>query len=726
MTEVLFVRLDEYLTETASLQAQISAIAPIDDPNIIGLAALPAATGILVETANGTPNTFTQRSIVGTANQITVTNGSGVAGNPTLSLPTALTFTGFTITGGTFATPTLNTPIIAIGTPTAAGELGYGASINFGDGTANHGLTANDLVQTLTNKTITSPTITGATITGGTVSSLGTPIAVGDGGTGHSTLTAHFLLVGNGTGGVNLISTSVGSGGLALISQGVADPIYAQLGNGGLQNSSVTIGSTSVALGATAATISGLTLVAPALGTPASGIATNLTGTASGLTAGNVTTNANLTGDVTSIGNATTLASVASAGTTGSSTAIPVITINAKGLTTSITTAAVVAPAGTLTGTTLASNVTASSLTSVGTLAGLTVTGSFTATGLVTNADLANSTISGIALGANLATLTFGTHLANGGSSYNGSTGITITSDATPLSVNSTIMARDGSGQVAAAIFTGSLIGHASLDLALTGGTMSGAIAMGTNAITGLTTLASAGAMTFQSNGSTFAGNISTGQQWLLGGTAITPSTGVILTVSGATTSPPATGVSVNPVAEFLNVDGTPARIYLRNFGTGGQPAVNYFTARGTSAAPTATQSGDFLASNFGIGYATSGGAGYVTGAGGGFGVAATENYTSTSAGSKVVIFATPTGGASAGQVAFFFGSGGLGLNTNNDPGAGLIYQNSASFLMRTKTSWNTGAAAGAGTLTNAPASGNPTKWIPVDDNGTTRYIPAW
>jgi hypothetical protein len=54
------------------------------------------------------------------------------------------------------------------------------------------------------------------------------------------------------------------------------------------------------------------TLVTPALGTPASGVATNLTGTASGLTAGNVTTNANLTGAVTSVGNATSLGSFTS------------------------------------------------------------------------------------------------------------------------------------------------------------------------------------------------------------------------------------------------------------------------------------------------------------------------------------------------------------------------------------------------------------------------------
>ena len=52
------------------------------------------------------------------------------------------------------------------------------------------------------------------------------------------------------------------------------------------------------------------TLTTPALGTPASGVATNLTGTAASLTSGNVTTNANLTGDVTSVGNATTLGTV--------------------------------------------------------------------------------------------------------------------------------------------------------------------------------------------------------------------------------------------------------------------------------------------------------------------------------------------------------------------------------------------------------------------------------
>jgi len=53
------------------------------------------------------------------------------------------------------------------------------------------------------------------------------------------------------------------------------------------------------------------TLITPLLGTPTSGVMTNVTGTASGLTAGTVTTNANLTGVVTSIGNATAIANSA-------------------------------------------------------------------------------------------------------------------------------------------------------------------------------------------------------------------------------------------------------------------------------------------------------------------------------------------------------------------------------------------------------------------------------
>lgn len=46
--------------------------------------------------------------------------------------------------------------------------------------------------------------------------------------------------------------------------------------------------------------------------------------------------------------------------------------------------------------------------------------------------------------------------------------------------------------------------------------------------------------------------------------------------------------------------------------------------------------------------------------------------------------------------------------------------------LLTTSVALTNGAAAQTATMTNGPTAGNPTKWIPINDNGTTRYIPAW
>lgn len=122
-------------------------------------------------------------------------------------------------------------------------------------------------------------------------------------------------------------------------------------------------------------------------GTPSSMVGTNITGTAPGLTAGNVTTNANLTGDVTSVGNATTLAAGnagnlnsgtllaarmpaltgdvttsagavattlatvnSNVGSFGSATQASVVTVNAKGLVTAASNATVTPAVGSITG----------------------------------------------------------------------------------------------------------------------------------------------------------------------------------------------------------------------------------------------------------------------------------------------------------------------------------------------------------------------------------------
>jgi hypothetical protein len=66
----------------SSQTKQIQVANLLSDPDLIAIAAL-ATTGILVRTAS---NTWALESIQGTANQIDIVNGDGVAGNPVVSL----------------------------------------------------------------------------------------------------------------------------------------------------------------------------------------------------------------------------------------------------------------------------------------------------------------------------------------------------------------------------------------------------------------------------------------------------------------------------------------------------------------------------------------------------------------------------------------------------------------------------------------------------------------
>ena len=68
--------------------------------------------------------------------------------------------------------------------------------------------------------------------------------------------------------------------------------------------------------------------------------------------------------------------------------------------------------------------------------------------------------------------------------------------------------------------------------------------------------------------------------------------------------------------------------------------------------------------------------------------------------------------------------------NTGSLSAGAATFSGSVTFpggtLLTTSAALTNGSASFAGTLSNAPVSGNPTKWIPINDNGTTRYIPAW
>ena len=65
---------------TSNIQTQLDAKQPLD-ATLTALAAY-STNGIVTQTAS---DTFTGRTITGTANQITVTNGDGVSGNPTVA-----------------------------------------------------------------------------------------------------------------------------------------------------------------------------------------------------------------------------------------------------------------------------------------------------------------------------------------------------------------------------------------------------------------------------------------------------------------------------------------------------------------------------------------------------------------------------------------------------------------------------------------------------------------
>ena len=212
------------------------------------LAALEAlsGTGIAVRTAT---DTWVQRAIAGTANEISVANGDGVAGAPTVGLPNAITLTGKTLTGGTFTGPAIaanDNALTLRDDGDATKQLQFQLS-GLTTGTlrtlivpdASTTLVGTDTAQTLTNKSIVATQLTG------TLQAAQVPALTGDvttpGGSLASTIAANAVtyakmqqvaassLIGNPTGstanaqGVTLGSTLAFSGSELRTGAGTGD-----------------------------------------------------------------------------------------------------------------------------------------------------------------------------------------------------------------------------------------------------------------------------------------------------------------------------------------------------------------------------------------------------------------------------------------------------------------------------------------------------------------------
>lgn len=166
-----------------ALEATFGALFQPIDETLIALASLNSTAGLLTQTG---ADAFTKRTLTGTANEITVTNGDGAAGAPTLSLPAAMTLTGKTMTGGTFTGGLWNK--VTITAPATA------ATLTLIDGTTLTGPASSGTVMTLGN----TETVTG-------VKTFGSAGAVG-----------RLRVAGTTSGSTIIDATAVASGTLTL------------------------------------------------------------------------------------------------------------------------------------------------------------------------------------------------------------------------------------------------------------------------------------------------------------------------------------------------------------------------------------------------------------------------------------------------------------------------------------------------------------------------------
>lgn len=197
-------------------QKATKAYADTKQPLGATLTALAAynTSGLLTQTA---VDTFTGRTITGTANRITATNGNGVSGNPTLDIGTdVVTLTGAqALTNKTLTTPTIADFTNATHSHTNAAGAGTLAASAIGSGTlatARGGTGISNAAGSLTFDSALS--FTGAfTVAAATTISGGGTVALGG-----------FTLTVPATGTAALLAADNAFTGLNTITKVVADP----------------------------------------------------------------------------------------------------------------------------------------------------------------------------------------------------------------------------------------------------------------------------------------------------------------------------------------------------------------------------------------------------------------------------------------------------------------------------------------------------------------------
>jgi len=195
-----------------------------------------SGTGMLA-VVNGT--TIAGRQIYGTANEITVANGNG-SGDPTIAMASNAIFPGT----GAVTLPNGTTAQQPVG---ANGQMRFNTSTNTFDGYSSGIWRQFALTGGVTTFSAGTTGLTPTSPTSGAVTLAGTLI-VANGGTGATTLTGY--VTGTGTGAMTA-SASIPTSDLS-----------GTISNAQLANSSLTVGTTAISLGSSSLTLGGLTSVA--------------------------------------------------------------------------------------------------------------------------------------------------------------------------------------------------------------------------------------------------------------------------------------------------------------------------------------------------------------------------------------------------------------------------------------------------------------------------------